>query len=292
MKTVLRFKKIKDFNNLNLSNAHVYRYLDTPNANPKILNKKLLGSGNVVRDVKRKINENNIKPRKNAVLCIEAILSLSPCYFKNNKNVKDFAITARKWLINEFGENLISAVLHLDEKTPHIHAHIIPITDDKRLSARDLFNKITLPDLQKSYLDKMKVIEPNLTYNKGAKIEHTDLKEFYSMVNNELDNNNELKDKIIKLENKIEEKDDVQFSMRNKIIKLERKTKSQINEINELEKLVDELNETINNLSVNKKIEEEEEEYEYQHLFPELNPKNFPDEPEIKKSKKRNRLRR
>ncbi|KZM39228.1 hypothetical protein OA92_20220 [Marinomonas sp. SBI22] len=96
------------------------------------------------------------------MLCIEAVLSLSPDFSQSNTNTKDFAINARKWLRNEFGDNLVSAVLHLDEKTPHIHAHIVPMTDDARLSARELFNKSTLPDYQKSYLNQMKTIETKI----------------------------------------------------------------------------------------------------------------------------------
>ncbi|WP_100752572.1 MobV family relaxase [Vibrio salilacus] len=206
LKTILRFEKIKDYNNLNLSNSHVYRYLETPNANPNIMNKKLRGSGNVVKDVKRKFEENDINPRKNAVLCIEAVLSLSPDFFQSNTNTKDFAISAREWLISEFGDNLVSAVLHLDEKTPHVHAHIVPITGDSRLSARELFNKSTLPDYQKSYLKKMKKIEPKLKYNKGSKLEHTKLKDYYSMINEKVEDGNKLESDILNLESELEEK--------------------------------------------------------------------------------------
>ncbi|MCG0026142.1 plasmid recombination protein [Vibrio parahaemolyticus] len=296
LKTILRFEKIKDYNNLNLSNAHVYRYLETPNANPKISNKKLLGSGNVVRDVKCKFEKNNITPRKNAVLCIEAVLSLSPDFFQSNTNTKDFAINARKWLISEFGDNLVSAVLHLDEKTPHIHAHIVPMTDDGRLSARELFNKSTLPDYQKSYLNQMKKIETKLKYNQGSKAEHTKLKDYYSMVNKEIENNKELKDNVSKLENELEEKEDQIFFMGNKLKKLEKSIKEQNNDISNLKQFIEQLKDKIKKLSNPSKPETEpdKQEYEYQHLFPELNPNNFPDEVSESKDKKRkrNRLRR
>ncbi|MDH6031699.1 plasmid recombination protein, partial [Vibrio aestuarianus] len=278
LKTILRFEKIKDYNNLNLSNAHVYRYLETPNANSKISNKKLLGSGNIVRDVKRKLEKNNITPRKNAVLCIEAVLSLSPDFFQSNANTKEFAINARKWLINEFGDNLVSAVLHLDEKTPHIHAHIVPMTGDGRLSARELFNKSTLPDYQKSYLNQMKKIEPKLKYNQGSKAEHKKLKDYYSMVNKEIEDNKGLKDNVLKLESELEEKEDKIFFMDNKVKKLERSIKSQDNEISKLKQFIEQLKDKIKNLSNPSKQEKEiEQEYECQHLFPELNPNNFPD---------------
>lgn len=39
-----------------------------------------------------------------------------------------------KWLKNTFGsENLVSCVLHMDEKTPHLHATIVPIITTERL---------------------------------------------------------------------------------------------------------------------------------------------------------------
>jgi len=37
------------------------------------------------------------------------------------------------WLKKTFGtENLVSAVLHLDEKTPHIHATVVPVVSGER----------------------------------------------------------------------------------------------------------------------------------------------------------------
>ncbi|CAM4053156.1 hypothetical protein VIAE109791_15375 [Vibrio aestuarianus subsp. francensis] len=230
------------------------------------------------------------------MLCIEAVLSLSPDFFQSNANTKEFAINARKWLINEFGDNLVSAVLHLDEKTPHIHAHIVPMTGDGRLSARELFNKSTLPDYQKSYLNQMKKIEPKLKYNQGSKAEHKKLKDYYSMVNKEIEDNKGLKDNVLKLESELEEKEDKIFFMDNKVKKLERSIKSQDNEISKLKQFIEQLKDKIKNLSNPSKQEKEiEQEYEYQHLFPELNPNNFPDSSEYneqEKKKSKNRFKR
>ena len=35
-------------------------------------------------------------------------------------------------------ENIISAVVHMDEKTPHLHLCFVPLTKDKRLSAKEI----------------------------------------------------------------------------------------------------------------------------------------------------------
>jgi len=43
-----------------------------------------------------------------------------------------------KWLQDTFGkENVVSAVLHLDEKTPHIHAAVVPIVTGERRKAKE-----------------------------------------------------------------------------------------------------------------------------------------------------------
>ena len=39
-----------------------------------------------------------------------------------------------KWLKDTFGEeNLVSCVLHMDEKTPHLHATVVPIVTGERI---------------------------------------------------------------------------------------------------------------------------------------------------------------
>ena len=42
-----------------------------------------------------------------------------------------------QWLHHTFGkENTVSAVLHMDEHTPHIHATVVPIVTGERRKAR------------------------------------------------------------------------------------------------------------------------------------------------------------
>ena len=64
----------------------------------------------------------------------------------SNKDMKQMETDGRldgwcsdnlKWLRETYGErNLVSAVLHMDEKTPHIHATIVPIVTGERRKAR------------------------------------------------------------------------------------------------------------------------------------------------------------
>ena len=80
-----------------------------------------------------------------------------------------------KWLKGTFGEeNLVSCVLHMDEKTPHLHATIVPIVTGERfrrkregekkyetksgprLSADDVMRRTRLHEYQNSYAEAMK----------------------------------------------------------------------------------------------------------------------------------------
>ena len=80
-----------------------------------------------------------------------------------------------KWLRDTFGsENLVSCVLHMDEKTPHLHATIVPIViterlrkkregekkyetkSGPRLSADDMMRRTRLHEYQNSYAAAMK----------------------------------------------------------------------------------------------------------------------------------------
>ena len=75
-----------------------------------------------------------------------------------------------KWLRETFGEdNLVSCVLHMDEKTPHLHATVVPIVTTERLrkkregekkyetksgprlSADDVMRRSKLHEYQNSY---------------------------------------------------------------------------------------------------------------------------------------------
>ena len=49
-------------------------------------------------------------------------------------------------------ENVVSAVVHLDESTPHLHLNLMPVTDG-RLCAKELFDRTALRDLQTDFYE-------------------------------------------------------------------------------------------------------------------------------------------
>lgn len=104
------------------------------------------------------------KVRADQVRAVEVVLTASPEAFKRgpdgraaDQSVSNWTARNLEFLQEKYGkENLVSFTLHQDEKTPHIHAVLVPITSDGRLSAKDLFNRETLSQLQTDYAQAMK----------------------------------------------------------------------------------------------------------------------------------------
>lgn len=62
-----------------------------------------------------------------------------------------------EFVAREFGEaNMMRFTLHMDEKTPHVHAVVVPLTEDGRLSAKEIMgNKKNLSLRQDRYAEAM-----------------------------------------------------------------------------------------------------------------------------------------
>lgn len=92
----------------------------------------------------RKIRENQVKFNS-------FVFSASPEYFEKKskeQQIKYFE-DCKKYLETKFNsENIISAKIHFDETTPHMHLVAVPLTNDGRLSSKEIFNKQFLKDLQ------------------------------------------------------------------------------------------------------------------------------------------------
>lgn len=77
---------------------------------------------------------------KNQVRALRVMLSGSPEDMKRIRQAGQLDAWCKDscgWLQKTFGkENVVSAVLHLDEKTPHIHATVVPIVRGERRKAK------------------------------------------------------------------------------------------------------------------------------------------------------------
>lgn len=81
----------------------------------------------VAADLQKKLTSHyealGVKEKKDNVLMLEFVVSASPEFFKDMKpdRVQLWAEHQLDFMKNEFGDNVQMAVLHLDEKTPHLH---------------------------------------------------------------------------------------------------------------------------------------------------------------------------
>ncbi|MBP3953681.1 MobV family relaxase [Bacillus suaedae] len=93
--------------------------------------------------------------RKDAVRLASFLVTSDSTFFDkmSESEEKRFFETAKEFLADRYGEkNIAYAVVHKDEKTPHMHVGFVPITEDGRLSAKDFFGKkMQLVELQNDY---------------------------------------------------------------------------------------------------------------------------------------------
>ena len=145
--TVLHLEKAKG--NDSAMSAHIERTIHPKNADASRshLNKELIiypeGVNNRTSAIQYRLDNAHLKRKigTNQVRAIRVLLSGTHEVMKTieeNKQLNNWCNDNLNWIKETFGEeNLVSAVLHMDEKTPHIHATIVPIVTGERRKAND-----------------------------------------------------------------------------------------------------------------------------------------------------------
>lgn len=122
-----------------------------------ILNVTLRESNNWLRDIDNEIKTAGTKPRSNSVLALDTLYTASSEFFqgKTNEENDKFFRDCLKFHERHFG-HIISAVVHYDETTPHLHVISVPLTQDGRLSARDVIgNKAKMSKTQDAFFEQV-----------------------------------------------------------------------------------------------------------------------------------------
>lgn len=109
--------------------------------------------------IKKEIEKLNLKRavRKDAIVMLDHLVTASPEFFENKSDIdiQEFFIGAYNAIQEKFG-HIISAEIHMDERTPHMHVCTVPITEDGRLSAKELLgNKKDMSILQDEMHEKL-----------------------------------------------------------------------------------------------------------------------------------------
>jgi Plasmid recombination enzyme len=188
---IMRCKKLSSMGNVAGSLSHCFRERDTPNADPELTpeNEILQGTGQYqesLNEIKKMLPE---KRRKDAVLAVEYVMTASPEWFENAspKDQEEFFSKSMEFLKNKYGEqNILTAVIHRDETTPHLSAYVVPITKDGRLSAKEFIGgkaKMTADQTEFAKGVKHLGLERGI---EGTKTPHQSIKQFYARIDRPL----------------------------------------------------------------------------------------------------------
>ena len=123
-------------------------------------------------EAEKQIAEAGCRTRSDSVRVVEALVTASPEFFKGKKKaeVRAYFNEALDFMQkHQSKDTIISAVVHMDEKTPHMHLCFVPLTKDKRLSAKEIVgNKKKLTWWQDEFWKHMVGKYPDLERGESA----------------------------------------------------------------------------------------------------------------------------
>ena len=163
---IIRFAKYKG-PEISQIEGHNERIKEKYNSNPDIgtsrshLNFHLVKPERKYRaEAEKQIAEAGCRTRSDSVRVVEVLITATPDFFKGKKRAegKEFFNEASEFIkLHQSPETIISAVVHIDEKTPHMHLSFAPLTEDKRLCAKEILrNKKKLTWWQDRYWEQWK----------------------------------------------------------------------------------------------------------------------------------------
>ncbi|PFK23278.1 MobV family relaxase [Bacillus cereus] len=156
------------------------------------LNYDLHNDGHIdyLKTVKDKIEQNvetNRAIRKDAVVMCEFVVTSDKEFFDvldmiDPAQQKVFFKETYSFLKDRYGErNIVHAAVHLDEKTPHMHVGMVPVTEENKLSAKQIFNRKELVSLQDDFHTHM--VEKGFYLQRGVSSDkkHVEMRKFKAM---------------------------------------------------------------------------------------------------------------
>ena len=90
------------------------------------------------KEITRQIKEAGLKERKDSIVILDALYTASPEWFETHtrREILEYFRDCLNFHIKEYcagdKSKLINAVIHLDEKTPHLHVSSVPIVEDEK----------------------------------------------------------------------------------------------------------------------------------------------------------------
>ena len=175
---ILRFKKYKG-PAISPIEAHNERTKEQYASNPDIDTSKSKDNFHIIRPVQRyrreidsRIKAAGCRTRKDSTMFVDTLITASPEFFagRSKQEVQAYFTEAVAFMEKKVGRgNIFSAVVHMDEKTPHLHLCFTPITEDGRLSAKEILgNRAQLSQWQDEFHAHMKKAFPVLKRGESA----------------------------------------------------------------------------------------------------------------------------
>jgi len=191
MYAIMRTDKHHTMGEIAAMGKHNERTRDTPNADPERLgaNVRLVGSGDWVADAQARLAEaTNPHFRPDAIRGVEVFMGVSP-EFKDTATEADWREWVDRsmgWLTDTFRDprNVVAAVWHRDELTPHIQALVIPLREDNgRLSYEHYLggSKYRLSELQTAYAEAVRDLGLERGVQ-GSQATHQDVQRWYAKI--------------------------------------------------------------------------------------------------------------
>ena len=123
-------------------------------------------------EAEKQIAEAGCRTRTDSVRVVEALFTASPEFFKGKRQneIREYFTEALKFMEeHQSKDTIISAVVHMDERTSHMHLCFVPLTEDKRLCAKEILgNKKKLTWWQDEYWKHMVEKHPELERGESA----------------------------------------------------------------------------------------------------------------------------
>lgn len=156
---VARMEKMKSDNLVGIGNHNQRRFSNHSNKDIDVskshLNYDILDKVKSYKtDIEGYINANKSSKRavrKDAVLVCEWIITSDSDFFESMSpaDTREYFQTAIDFFAERYGsKNLMYAQVHLDERTPHMHLGIVPFDKDNKLTAKTMFDREALQDIQ------------------------------------------------------------------------------------------------------------------------------------------------
>ena len=111
------------------------------------------------KEINKMVAEAGCRTRKDSVMMVETLITASPEFMNSlpPEEQKAYFQTALDFISERVGkQNILSAVVHMDERTPHMHLCFVPLTPDNKLSAKSILgNQKSLSEWQTAYHERM-----------------------------------------------------------------------------------------------------------------------------------------